>query len=176
MAWPGENLSGVLAVDPFLALSSWLEVRGDTEGYLFCNMAGEGERQRMLHHEHWPNNEFVAFMRRSLVVIGIAPARANLCTGHSLKRGSVQLLRTLGLKDLDIIRRIKMEGGRAYLRYAAAFNEFAPPPVPDFSCIEDMEAHMRECYRRRSMMGNAEQFDRIEEWISQELASALTLI
>lgn len=172
-AWPGDHLSQLLVMDPFFAISAWMEVRGDTEGYLFCKIDLEGTKQRMRHHDPWSNKDFVSFMRKRLVSLGMATARANLFTGHSLKRGCVQLLRTLGLKDEDIMRRIKMEGGRAYLRYTEAFNDFAPPTVPDFCSMEDMEAHMQACYRKRSLLADTERFDFIEEWIAQEVTSSV---
>lgn len=131
---------------------------------------GTGKSQRTIHHEHWPNKEFVAFMRRRMVGIGIASARAILFTGHSLKRGSVQLLRTLELKDEYVMRRIKMEGGPSYLRYIAAFNASGAPSIPDFASIEEMKSHMRECDRRKSVMGNAKQFELIADWIEEKVS------
>lgn len=152
--WPGDHFDCIMISDPMLALSAWLEVRGDEDGYFFCQINGHGENQRVVHHQIWANKDFVSFMRGRLISCGMAPTTARLFTGNSLKRGCVQLLRALGVKNEEVMRRIKMEGPRAYLRYTEAFNDSAPPPLPGFTSTEAPKAHMQSSYKRKGILEN----------------------
>ncbi len=68
---------------------------------------------------------------------GFARARRT----HSPKRGGVQLLCFLGVKDMHIIKLLRMTVQGAYLRYTEGYNDLEGINVLDFSSIEDLEAH-----------------------------------
>lgn len=158
-------------MDPFFAVSTWLEIRGDTDGYLFCQVQWEPGLQRIVHHHPWSNKDFVKFMRSRLIAVGIAPVSAKMFTGHSLKRGCVQLLRTLGMKNEAIMRRIKMAGTNAYLRYTEAFNDSCPTQLPDFRNREAIESHVKGLYAKTDILGNEGMFDFLDAWIAAEVTS-----
>lgn len=61
--WPGKHFHGVMVMDPLLAFSVWLEVRGDAGGYLFCDILGTGASQRLVPHQEWSRKRFIYFMR-----------------------------------------------------------------------------------------------------------------
>lgn len=160
-----------MLTDPFVSMSARLEVRGDTPGFLFCNIVGDGEMQRICHHQPWQNRKFVEFMRSRFISLGMAPGEAKLFTGYSLKRGCVQLLRNLGVQDEEVMRWIKMDGVKAYLDHTEAFDNSAPPSIPAFSNLEAMESHMRACNRLKSIRGGEGMFDFIDGWIAAEVTN-----
>jgi hypothetical protein len=57
-------------------------------------------------------------------------------SSHSIKRGAVQLYRKIHMTDHWIMRRIKMVGEYAYLRYTEEFNDVAPQEVPQFANVD----------------------------------------
>lgn len=71
------------------------------------------------------------------------PQTARFFTGHSLKRTYVQLLRTLGVLDVDKMNRVKIDGPRSYLRYTEAFNKSQPGRAPGFSSVEVEEENCK---------------------------------
>lgn len=80
-------------------------------------------------------------------------------SGHSIKRGSVQLYRSIGYRDEHIMQKVQMTGQRAYANYCAAYKDLAPQELPRFSNVEEYIKHaesiakreinsLRECFRR----------------------------
>ena len=53
-------------------------------------------------------------------------------SGHSIKRGSVQLYRALGIRDDEIMEIVQMSGYQAFANYCAAYNYCAPPELSRF--------------------------------------------
>ena len=62
-------------------------------------------------------------------------------SGHSLKRGSIQLYRSLGLRDEYVMEKVQMVGQRAYATYCAAYNDCAPPSLPRFASCNEFVDH-----------------------------------
>lgn len=163
-------------MDPFISLSSWLEIRGDTPGFVFCDIDGDPNvgKQRLKHGDPWPAEKFKKFFQTRLIQLGMAPQLAKFYTGHSLKRTCVQLLRTLGVLDVDIMQRVKMEGVRAYLRYTEAFNPNQPKRAPGFSSIEANRCHVENVMSGRQVREDEAQYEFMERWIrSAEGSSSL---
>jgi hypothetical protein len=130
--WPHALASQSGALDAGMALGLWLAHRGSDDGFLFCNFVGG----RLDFGRSWDPKTFIDYMRQRLILAGEGSGNVRYFTGHSIKRGSVQLYRTLGVSDTWIMRRIHMTGEYAYLRYTEAFNDAAPIPVPEFSNLE----------------------------------------
>ncbi len=62
------------------------------------------------HKKPWERRYFTDFLHNRLLSIGIPPSDVKCITSHSLKRGGVQLLRFLGVKDQSIMTRFNMTG------------------------------------------------------------------
>jgi hypothetical protein len=75
-------------------------------------------------------------MRERLILAGEGEGNARYFTGHTIKRWSVQLYRTMGVTYNWIMRRINMTCDYVYLRYTEAFNDAAPTPIPEFSNLD----------------------------------------
>jgi hypothetical protein len=130
--WPTPELASCHGMDPTLALCLWLKQRGDEKGHLFCNIASSG---RLEHNKPWDSKKFIDYMRSRLHLVGEGHANVAIFSSHSIKRGSVQLYRKIGMSDQWIMRRIKMVGEFVYLRYTGAFNDAAPQDLPEFANV-----------------------------------------
>jgi hypothetical protein len=130
-AWPNVVLEASHAMDPNLALISWLKHRGLGPGFVFCDV----HQGRVLHSKKWDHKTFTEYMRDRLRKIGQGSDVAARFSGHSIKRGSVQLYRKIGMSDLWIMQRINMIGEGAYTRYTEMFNDAVPESVPNFSNV-----------------------------------------
>jgi hypothetical protein len=130
-AWPNADLEASLGMDPNLALFSWLSHRGMGPGYVFC----EVHANRVRHTQKWDHKSFTTYMRERLRKIGQGSDVVTRFSGHSIKRGAVQLYRKLGMSDVWIMQRINMVGEGAYTRYTEMYNDAAPIPVPTFSNV-----------------------------------------
>lgn len=163
--WPGDAFSKCILMDPLFAFTSWLLVRGNLDGYLFCDILGNVSAQRLILHEPWSRKSFVACMQGRFAEIGIGSGIARSHTGHSPKRGGVQILRFLGCKDLFIMNWFGMTGQTAYLRYTEGFNDAAGVPVPDFASSEAMLAHARaRTSLEDSLQANEE--SQVRDWLA----------
>jgi hypothetical protein len=123
-------------MDPSTALGLWMAHRGSDDGFLFCNLLGE----RLNYGRPWDSKKFRQYMRDRLILVGEGEGNARYFTGHSIKRGSAQLYRMMGVSDNLIMRRINMSGEYAYLRYTEAFNDTATIPISEFSNLEAVVA------------------------------------
>jgi hypothetical protein len=132
MPWPHATLEASRGMDPNLALSSWIVHRGMAPGYVYCEISPTA---RVDCTRPWNHKTFVSYMRSRLLMIGQGSEVANRFSGHSIKRGSVQLYRKIGMHDVWIMNRINMTGEGAYTRYTEMFNDAAPLPVPNFSNV-----------------------------------------
>lgn len=128
-------------MDPVIALLSWLTCRGGTNGPLFCYYTITRAEIRLNNENPLSVKQFTSFLRDRLVKVGIGQGGAKIFTGHSIKRGSVQLYRSLSLRDEMIMEIIQMTVHHAYENYCAAYNDFAPEELPRFSNIADYIAH-----------------------------------
>jgi hypothetical protein len=105
-AWPNARLQASPAMDPNQALFQWLCHRGMGQGYLFCDVHAD----RVRYSQKWDHKSFTAYMRDRLRKIGQGSDVSMRFSGHSIKRGSVQLYRKIGMSDLWIMQRINMVG------------------------------------------------------------------
>lgn len=146
------------------AFISSLVVRGNHNGFLFCNIQGIILSQRLLFHEARSRKSFVNFVQGRFTEIGVGSSTVQAHTGHSLKRGGVQLLGFLGCKDLFIINWFGMTGQTAYLRYTEGYNDASGVRVPDFAFSEAMLAHARARYMVEDIM-NLEEGNQVRDWL-----------
>lgn len=137
--------------------------RGDAPGFFFCNIV-LNKAIRVVHHEAWPRISFVEFMQDRFEKIGQGRGFVKAHTGHSPKRGGVQLLRFLGVKDMHIMKWFGMTGQGAYLRYTEGYNDLEGITVPDFSSIDDLEAHARSRRELDQILDN-EDSRRVADWL-----------
>jgi hypothetical protein len=98
-------------------------VRGDGTGYIVCNISCSG---RFDYNRPWDPKCFIMYMQQRLNLVGEGEANVRNFSSHFIKRGAVQLNRKLHMTDQWIMRRIKMIGEYAYLRYTEEFNDVAP--------------------------------------------------
>ena len=137
--WPGNSkLRNSIITDPFVALLSWMKLRGNRPGYLFCHV---NKKNMMDVNRQWSTHDFTTFFRLRLRMCGVGAGVVDLYSAHSLKRGCVQLYRSLGLRDENIMEIIQMTGPNAYTNYCAAYNDCAPSSLPRFNNYEDFIKH-----------------------------------
>jgi hypothetical protein len=130
--WPNARLQSSHAMDPNLALNTWLQHRGLGPGFVFCDVFHTG---RVNCIRPWDHKSFFQYMRGRLRNIGLGSDIAARFSGHSIKRGSVQLYRKIGMTDVWIMQRINMVGEGAYTRYTEMYNDAVPVPVPTFASV-----------------------------------------
>ena len=78
-------------MDPFLALYSWLDIRGTSPGPIFCDIRDSKAGSTLGTTEQWSSKRFTDLLRNRLMSIGIGSEDAKMYSSHSIKRGSVQL-------------------------------------------------------------------------------------
>lgn len=162
--WPGDHFSKCILMDTFFALSFWALQRGDSPGLLFCNVL-QNNAIHIAHHEPWARKQFVSFMQERFEKIGLGSANARAHTGHSPKRGGVQLLRFLGVKDANIMSWFGMTGNNAYLRYTEGYNDLSGTTCPDFSGTAYLAAHAKSRKELDDIL-DAEDVQCISDWLS----------
>lgn len=137
--WPGNTkMRSAVIVDPFIALLTWMCIRGNRAGYLFCTVT---DKNIVRANESWPVPTFTAFFRDRLRMCGVGPGDVRMYSGHSIKRGAVQLYRSLGLRDEQVMEIVQMTGANAYANYCAAYNDCGPSDIPRFNNIDDFLRH-----------------------------------
>lgn len=137
--WPGNTkMRRSLLCCPFTALLSWMSIRGNRPGYLFCHVS---DKNMICTEKPWPVTEFTKFLRGRLRLCGVGPGDVSLYSGHSLKRGCVQLYRSLGMRDEHVMEIVQMSGDNAYANYCAAYNDCAPNELPRFNNLDAYIAH-----------------------------------
>lgn len=100
-------------MDPFVALFPWLQMRLTFPGPLFCDTSETKIVLKVIPSKPLSSVKFTTFFRVRLARIGIGPSGLVMYSGHSIKRGSVQLYRSLGLLDENIIEKVQMTGQNA---------------------------------------------------------------
>lgn len=148
-------------MDPLLAILSWLCVRGSSPGPVFCDVTVTVNHYSKINCDKpWSAKGFKDFLRSRLNSIGVGPSDCERFSGHSIKRGSVQLYRSLGVRDEMIMEIIQMTGNHAYANYCAAYNDCAPEDIPRFTSITECILHAEEICREKSIMHNDEDVER----------------
>lgn len=141
--WPGNSaLRNSIYMDPHTALLSWMIERGDKPGPIFCDIQVKENMYIKNQQKAWTSDSFRTFLQDRLKSIGIGDSDCTWYTGHSMKRGSVQLYRSLNVRDDYISKEIiQMKGWNAYANYCSAYNDCAPSSLPQFSSRSDMIKH-----------------------------------
>lgn len=140
--WPADTkLRYSVFMDPFVAILSWLTTRGATDGYVFCDMTDNRGVCKVDTSRSLSSTKFTAILRNRLRQIGVGKSDSEMYTGHSIKRGSVQLYRSLGLRDEFVMQKIQMSGYRAYANYCAAYNNCRENDLPRFTNVKDYIEH-----------------------------------
>lgn len=120
-------------MDPMFVLISWLIRRVYSDGFLFFNILRTKSLQ-LGHSEPW-TRIFCFIDARPIYPDWNGKNTAKARTGHSRKRGGVQMLRFLCVKDSYIMQWFDMFGDEAYLRYIESINNLQDVMVPDFCSI-----------------------------------------
>ena len=163
-AYPGAILNNCVLMDPQIALCNRVLFRGDTPGFLFCNVV-EKEYLWAIHEEPWGKDSCVESMRRRLDSISIPVARVKKITGHRARRWGIQLLRYLGVKDSCILRWFGIKSEHAYLRYTELCNEGEKLSVPYFTSMDAILSHAQASSKKDySMERNS--FVDVEQWLN----------
>lgn len=71
-----------------------------------------------------------------------------------IKRGSLHLYRSLGLRDKMIVKIIQMADHNSYEVYFEAYRNFAPDYLPIFSNIEDYISHANTIGREEYLIND----------------------
>lgn len=163
--WEGdESLRSSIYMDPNTALLSWLNVRGSNHGPLFCDYSLSNAGVTLNPTKRLSSKKFIDWMRDRLKLIGIGDEDAKMYSGHSLKRGAVQLYRSLGYRDEMIMQIIQMTGHHAYANYCAAYNDCAPQELPRFTSVQEYIGHAKTLMKESQFVSNEDSF---EEWINE---------
>lgn len=137
--WPAvKNLRKSVLVDPFVAFISWLCIRGNRSGFLFCDVSTKGMVDVL---KPWSTRAFTDFFRSRLRMCGCGADAVDMYSGHSIKRGCIQLYRSLDLRDEQIMDIIQMRGPNAYSNYCASNNDCAPTDLPRFTSVKMFMEH-----------------------------------
>ena len=139
--WPGSAFSACILMDPIFAFSAWLTVRGEENGFLFCNTVGEGAGTRFLYRDQRPRKAMNFLMRERFSKLGLGTGVCSSHTVHSPKRGCMQLLRFLGCKGTYIMQWFHMTDLHAYLHYTELANVCGGTLSPDFTPTTAMKIH-----------------------------------
>ena len=75
-------------------------------------------------------------------------------SGHSLKRGSVQLLRSLGLRDKYFGHRVQMVGHKTCENYYETYYDCAPEELPRFSSEGEYLRHAMRLMEKKKLKEN----------------------
>ena len=164
--WPGLKFSDSILMDPLFAVSAWVLMRGDCPGFLFCDIQGD-THLKFCHDVPWTRKKFQDWMRSRLQCIGIPSEDTEFLTGHSLKRGGVQLLRMLGLKDKSIMTWFGMTGEGAYLRYTEICNNTKILEPPDFASSTAQKEHSDARTSREKVIQEIHYTD-VMDWLDSD--------
>ena len=159
--WTGNtDLRFSYFMDPFIPLYAWLTLRGSSPGPLFCDGRSTSSGQSLVDTtKPWNSKKFKIHLQKRLSAIGIGDADLEMYSGHSIKRGSVQLYRSLGLRDEAIMEIIQMSGQNAYANYCAAYNDCAPKSLPRFASVSEYIKHAEKIVTETDVIHSKEKFD-----------------
>lgn len=90
--------------------------------------------------------------------IGVGRRDVVMYSGHSIKRGAVQLYRSLSVRDEQVMEIIQMKGPHAYSNYTASYNDCAPLDLPRFSCVVDYIEHANTISQESDWIHDPESF------------------
>lgn len=167
--WPGDSaLRHSLYMDPKTALLSWLTTRGCKPGPLFCDFTIVRSGTLLDLAKPLSPSKFSNLLRERLLAIGIGADDVKMYTGHSIKRGAVQLYRSLGVRDEMIMEIIQMKGVNAYLNYCEAYNDCSPSGIPRFASIEELLTYSKAVSEEQVEVQDESDFSKFLEVLSQK--------
>ena len=106
--WPGvHGINDSILLEQFSALLSWMTVRGPQERFLFCDVRNNRGINVIDCSSPMTAARFTKVLRTRLESIGVGSCDVAMYSGHSLKRGCVQLLRSLGLREEYVVQKYK---------------------------------------------------------------------
>lgn len=162
--WEGNRvIRQSIFLDPFIALYSWLEIRGGDDGPIFSDIKLNMTGMTINTSVPWSVSNFTSFLRKRLFQIGVGSSDVDMYTGHSIKRGNVQLYRSLGYRDDYIMQKIQMTGFKAYANYCEAYNDCNPASMPNFNTITAFLEHAEIVQREISSP-----FDNLSQCLLEE--------
>ncbi len=158
--WPGNSaLRYSVLMDPFVALQSWLMIRGTSPGPIFCDLQKTKDGYIINPSISLSASKYKDFLQFRMTNIGIGRLTAKKYTGHSLKRGSVQLYRSLNLRDEQVMEIVQMKGFHAYSNYCSSYNDCSPEDLPRFCSAEDYITHAEKLKHETDWVHDQEMFN-----------------
>lgn len=108
--WPGNSvIQSSVYMDLFVALLSQVKMREVTDGSIFCDIKKFSKGFHINQGAGWSSSKFTAFLRERPDPISVASADVKIYSGHSLKRGYVQLYRSLNVCNERIMKLFKIK-------------------------------------------------------------------
>lgn len=158
--WPKTSeLFHSVYMDLKTAPLSWLITRGSATGPFFCDVKPTRAGGVLETSKYWPISSFTNFFRGRLQQKGVGSEDVHMFSGHSLKRGSVKLYRSLGYRDEYIMDLVPMTGPNAYFSYCSAYNSCAPTELPRFTGRKDFLAHAEYLSQESEGLNNEETYE-----------------
>ena len=98
---PGDtDLRLSLVLFSFIALLTWISIRGSRPGFLFRSVY----RNNIIHTDQpWSVDKFQDFIRAGPGVCGVGDEDPVWHAGHSIRNESVQLYRSLGFRYVEVV-------------------------------------------------------------------------
>ncbi len=125
---PGNfRMRHTILADPFVALLLCMCVPGDREGLLDCDSS---EKNMIFTAKTWTVHGFTYFMRERQHMCGVGPGSVTLYS-------DVNLYRSIGIRDKQIMAIIQVIGINACATLQAAYNNCDPKDLPRFSNVRD---------------------------------------
>ena len=131
----------------------------ERNGPLFCDVTDTRAGEILHTGKGLSSSKFTKLLRNRLETIGIGNADVIMYSGHSIKRGAVQLYRSLNMRDEQIMEIIQMKGPHAYANYCAAYNDCAPPSLPRFSSWKSYVKHAETIGMEQNLVYDQDEYD-----------------
>lgn len=158
--WPGNaEVRASLYLNPFVALISWMRMRGNRPGPLFCDVKEMKSGSVINCGRILKSKKFQNELQGRLRFLGFGEDTLAGFSGHSLKRGAVQLYRSLRLRDEEIMRRMQMKDYAAFMRYTATFNNATPGSIPQFNSRQEYIEYASALLGEKEVLYDTERFD-----------------
>jgi len=162
--WPeSSGMHKSLLMDPFIALMTWLLVRGSNVGPLFCDY--KMTKGGLVLQTSFPiiPSKFIALMRDRLQRCGVGKEDVKAYCTHSIKRRAVQSYRNIGRTDFQVMDHIGIVGEGAYWKYAGLHRLDTPKQLSQFPNSEDLIRHAKELVVESEVIYNE---DALKNWLS----------
>eukprot|EP00737_Agarophyton_chilense_P002027 gb/GEZJ01002293.1/.p1 GENE.gb/GEZJ01002293.1/~~gb/GEZJ01002293.1/.p1 ORF type:complete len:206 (+),score=22.41 gb/GEZJ01002293.1/:412-1029(+) len=139
--WNGSReLRYLIYVDPYIALLKWLCLRGSVNGSPFCDVKETAGGIFLLYNAIFSVSKFTDVLRIRMHAVGVGECDVKAHSGHSLKRGAVQLYRAQGFKNEMIMELVQPSDYHSYSNYCEAYND-CQSNRPRFSSVDALLNH-----------------------------------